>query len=64
MNNDTQQKLARAAFQNRTGTENETKRRRAYQRPEVVTYDSATIIRALGPAHGVYGTVDGLDQSL
>lgn len=61
MTHETQRKFA---SQNGTGTENKTKRRHAYQRPEVVTYDSETIIRELGPAHGVYGTVDGLDESL
>ena len=62
--NDTKRKQAKPGFHNGSGTENETKRRRPYQRPELATYDSDTIIREIGPAHGVYGTVGGLDDSL
>ena len=62
--NDTQRKQSRVASRNEPVTENRTNRRRAYQRPEVATYDSKTILQAVGPAHGVYGTILGVDESL
>jgi hypothetical protein len=62
--NDTQRKQSRVASRNEAATEKRTKQRRAYQRPEVVTYDSKTIMQAVGPAHGIYGTVLGLDHSM
>lgn len=39
-------------------------RRRAYRRPEVTTHDAESILRQIGPAHGVYGAVPGTDDSL
>ncbi len=57
--NDPQRKQSRAASQNEPATENGTTRRRAYQRPEVETYNSKTILRAIGPAYGIYGLVPG-----
>ncbi len=62
--NDTQRKQSRVASRNEAAAENRTTPRRAYQRPEVETYDSKTILQAVGPAHGVYGHVPGLTHSM
>ncbi len=62
--NDTQRKQSRAASQSEPATATGTIRRRAYQRPEVATYDSKTIMRAIGPAHGIYGSMPGVTESM
>ncbi|HXV75645.1 MAG TPA: hypothetical protein VD788_04940 [Candidatus Polarisedimenticolaceae bacterium] len=41
-----------------------TERRRAYQPPQLTSYDTKTIIQAIGPAYGVYGAVPGMDTTL
>ena len=56
---DIQRNQSKTAPRNEPGTEQHVTRRRAYQRPEVTTYDSKTIMQAVGPAHGVYGIVPG-----
>ncbi len=61
--NDTQRKQSRAVSQNEPMTENEMTRRRAYQRPAVETYDSKTIMRAIGPAQGYTGFLPGTADS-
>ncbi len=61
--NDTQRKQSRAASQNEPATENGTTRRRAYQRPAVATYDSKTIMQAIGPAQGYNGFVPGMAET-
>jgi len=61
--NDAQRKQSRVVPRNEPVTEHRTKRRRAYERPEVATYDSKTIMQAVGPAHGIYGSMPGADIS-
>ena len=57
--NDPQRNASKRVALNESTLENATPRRRAYQRPEVATYDSKAIMQAVGPAHGIYGTIQG-----
>ena len=57
--NDTPRKHSRADLQDELAMDNATTRRRAYQRPELKTHDSKTILRAIGPAQGYTGCIPG-----
>ena len=56
---DTRHKRPRTTSLDETVLEDRTSRRRVYQRPELSTFDSKTVIEAIGPAHGIYGFVPG-----
>ena len=56
---DTRHKQPRTTSRDEMALEDRTSRRRVYQRPELSTYDSKTVIEAIGPAHGIYGFIPG-----
>jgi hypothetical protein len=59
MNDKHNNKTSRTVSREEPGTERSITRRRAYQRPELATYDSKAIMQAVGPAHGIYGAITG-----
>ena len=61
---DMKKKPSRTLAREESGAEFGTPRRRAYERPKVETFDSKTILQAVGPAQGIYGALPGATGSL